>query len=132
MARHGPQRQRMIYTIGYQRLTSRRLEKIVGDLNAILVDCRHRPFSQRPEFGGDRLAEQFGTRYQQRGHEPQRPDQPLDIRILPGRDRAIPNPHGSNTPCESQPVGAIIVTHQPSRSRVVETRPSDLEKRTAE
>jgi hypothetical protein len=59
----------MIYTIGYQRLTSRRLEKIVGDLNAILVDCRHRPFSQRPEFGGDRLAEQFGTRYQQRGHE---------------------------------------------------------------
>jgi hypothetical protein len=64
----------MIYTIGYQRLTSRRLEKIVGDLNAILVDCRHRPFSQRPEFGGDRLAEQFGTRYQQRGHTPPRSD----------------------------------------------------------
>jgi hypothetical protein len=59
----------MIYTVGYQRLTSRRLEKIVGDLNAILVDCRYRPFSQRPEFGGDRLAEQFGSRYQQRGHE---------------------------------------------------------------
>jgi uncharacterized protein (DUF488 family) len=59
----------MIYTIGYQRLTSRRLEKIVGELNAILVDCRYRPFSQRPEFGGDRLAEQFGSRYQQRGHE---------------------------------------------------------------
>jgi hypothetical protein len=59
----------LIYTIGYQRLTSRRLEKIVGDLNAILVDCRYRPFSQRPEFGGDRLAEQFGSRYQQRGHE---------------------------------------------------------------
>jgi hypothetical protein len=59
----------MIYTIGYQRLTSRRLEKIVGDLDAVLVDCRYRPFSQRPEFGGDRLAEQFGARYQRRGHE---------------------------------------------------------------
>jgi len=35
----------------------------------ILVDCRHRPFSQRPEFSGDRLADQFGARYQQRGHE---------------------------------------------------------------
>jgi hypothetical protein len=32
MSRHGPQRELMIYTIGYQRLTSRRLEKIVGDL----------------------------------------------------------------------------------------------------
>jgi hypothetical protein len=60
---------KLIYTIGYQRLTSRRLEKIVGDLDAILVDCRYRPFSQRPEFSGDRLAEQFGARYQQRGHE---------------------------------------------------------------
>jgi hypothetical protein len=59
----------MIYTIGYQRLTSRRLEKIVGELDAILLDCRYRPFSQRPEFCGDRLAEQFGSRYQQRGHE---------------------------------------------------------------
>ena len=60
---------KLIYTIGYQRLTSRRLEKIVGDLDAILVDCRYRPFSQRLEFSGDRLAEQFGARYQQRGHE---------------------------------------------------------------
>jgi hypothetical protein len=60
---------KLIYTIGYQRLTSRRLEKIVGDLDAILVDCRYRPFSQRPEFSGDRLAEQYGARYQQRGHE---------------------------------------------------------------
>jgi len=60
---------KLIYTIGYQRLTSRRLEKIVGDLDAILVDCRYRPVSQRPEFSGDRLAEQFGARYQRRGHE---------------------------------------------------------------
>jgi hypothetical protein len=50
MARHTAQGSGMIYTIGYQRLTSRRLEKIVGDLDA-----------QRPEFGGDRLAEQFGA-----------------------------------------------------------------------
>ena len=27
----------MIYTIGYQRLTSRRLEKIVGELNASMA-----------------------------------------------------------------------------------------------
>jgi hypothetical protein len=33
------------------------------------VDCRYRPFSRRPEFSGDRLAEQFGSRYHQRGHE---------------------------------------------------------------
>jgi hypothetical protein len=67
--RRGRDGLKLIYTIGYQRLTSRRLEKIVGDLDAILVDCRYRPFSQRPEFSGDRLAEQFGARYQQRGHE---------------------------------------------------------------
>jgi hypothetical protein len=64
-----PQGTGMIYTIGYQRLTSRRLERIVGDLNAILIDCRYRPFSHRMEFSGHCLAEQFGTRYQQRGHE---------------------------------------------------------------
>jgi hypothetical protein len=29
----------------------------------------YRLFSQRPEFGGDRLAERFGARYQRRGHE---------------------------------------------------------------
>ena len=67
--RRGRDGLKLIYTIGYQRLTSRRLEKIVGDLDAILVDCRYRPFSQRPEFSGDRLAEQFGARCQQRGHE---------------------------------------------------------------
>jgi hypothetical protein len=59
----------LIYTIGYQRLTSLRLEAIIGDLDAILLDCRYRPFSQRPEFGGDRLAERFGARYHRRGHE---------------------------------------------------------------
>ena len=53
--RRGRDGLKLIYTIGYQRLTSRRLEKIVGDLDAILVD--YRPFSQRPEFSGDRLAE---------------------------------------------------------------------------
>ena len=67
--RRGRDGLKLIYTIGYQRLPSRRLEKIVGDLDAILVDCRYRPFSQRPEFSGDRLADQFGARYQQRGHE---------------------------------------------------------------
>jgi hypothetical protein len=39
-----------------------RLEKIVGELNAILVDCRYRPFSQRPEFGGDRSRDGRPTR----------------------------------------------------------------------
>jgi hypothetical protein len=40
-----------------------------------------------------------------------------------GRSRI---PIGSNTPCESQPVGAIIVTHQPSRSRVPRKGLDDL------
>ena len=60
---------------------------------------------------------------------PQRPDQPLNVRILPGRprrDRAIANPRGSNTPCEGQPAGAIIVAHQPGRSRVPRKGLDDL------
>jgi hypothetical protein len=59
----------MIYTIGYQRLAASRLAKLVDRLGAVLIDCRHRPYSQRPEFIGAALAARFGERYQWRGAE---------------------------------------------------------------
>jgi hypothetical protein len=58
-----------LYSIGYQRLAVARLAEIVDALGAVLVDCRYRPYSQRPEFTGAALAARFGERYQQRGAE---------------------------------------------------------------
>jgi hypothetical protein len=38
-------------------------------LDAVLIDCRHKPISRIAGFSGRELAKQFGHRYQQRGHE---------------------------------------------------------------
>ena len=68
---------------------------------------------------------------------PERPDQPFNIWVLPGRpwrDRTVPNPHRPQSTCEGLPVGAIIVAHQigwryriprmPPRSAAPATLPS--------
>jgi hypothetical protein len=52
---------------------------------------------------------------------PERPDQALDIWILPGRlgcDRALANPHARRRDRKVLSVGAIIVAHQIGRLRV--------------
>src|ERR1039457_7064017 len=52
---------------------------------------------------------------------PDRPEQALSIRILPGRprgDRAIANPHRPDSPYEDVPVSAIVVAHQIDRCSV--------------
>ena len=59
----------MIYTIGYQAITPERLAEFVEALDAQLIDCRFRPVSRKPGFGGAQLAKQFGDRYRQRGDQ---------------------------------------------------------------
>lgn len=58
----------MIYTIGYSRLTHEDLAEIVRGLDTILIDCRFKPVSRRPGFGGGQLAAALGSRYQAHGH----------------------------------------------------------------
>ena len=60
---------------------------------------------------------------------PERPDQPFNIWVLPGRpwrDRAVPNPHRPDSICECPPIGAVIVTHQIGRRRAPRERLHDL------
>lgn len=45
----------MIYTLGYQCLTPERLREIVLALDAVLLDCRAKPVSRIPGFGGRQL-----------------------------------------------------------------------------
>jgi hypothetical protein len=56
-----------IYTIGYECLKPARLSRIAEGLNAIVIDCRSRPVSRRPGFGGNQLRELLGDRYVWRG-----------------------------------------------------------------
>jgi uncharacterized protein (DUF488 family) len=57
----------MLYTIGYQRLTPQRLAQFVDALQALLVDCRHKPSSRIAGFGRYQLEQRFGMRYAWRG-----------------------------------------------------------------
>src|SRR5215467_13864759 len=60
---------------------------------------------------------------------PKRPDQPLNICVLPRRPRRyrpVSNPHRPDSTCESRPIGAIIVAHQIGRRRVPRERLHDL------
>jgi hypothetical protein len=68
----------MIYTIGYQRLTPKRLGEFVDALDAVLIDCRTNPISRIPGFGHNQLEWQFGMRYAYRG------------RMLGGRGNTTP------------------------------------------
>lgn len=45
----------MIYTLGYQFLTPERVREIVFALDAVLLDCRFKPVSRIPGFGGRQL-----------------------------------------------------------------------------
>jgi len=67
----------MIYTIGYQGLAPAALLRIVEHLDAVLIDCRHRPVSRIPGYGGNQLnlllnaGRMLGRqpmRYEQHGH----------------------------------------------------------------
>lgn len=58
----------MIYTIGYQLLTPAALAAIAARLDATVIDCRLKPVSRVPGFGGRQLAALLGSRYQQHGH----------------------------------------------------------------
>lgn len=54
---------RPIYTIGYQKLRLARLVEIVQALDAVLVDVRSVPYSQRTEFSRPTLENALGNRY---------------------------------------------------------------------
>jgi hypothetical protein len=56
-----------IFTIGYARLRPRRLAEIATGLDATVIDCRVKPVSRIPGFGGRQLAQLLGARYEQRG-----------------------------------------------------------------
>lgn len=56
----------MFYTIGYQTLTPDYLQKLVADLDVILVDVRSATRSRIRGFGGRQLAELLGDRYAHR------------------------------------------------------------------
>jgi hypothetical protein len=59
----------MIYTIGYEKLSVDFLDRLLTALGATLIDCRFKPVSRKPGFGGNQLRERFGERYEQRGHQ---------------------------------------------------------------
>ena len=59
----------------------------------------------------------------------ERPDQALNIWVLPGRsrgNRAVPNPHRPDSPYEGLPVSAVVVAHQIGRRGVPRERFHDL------
>lgn len=58
-----------IYTIGYQRLRLARLVEIVQRLDAVLVDVRSVPYSQRKEFSRPSLESALGNRYVWKGRD---------------------------------------------------------------
>jgi hypothetical protein len=57
-----------IYTIGYQRLAPSRLLHIAQQLDALVVDCRFKPVSRKPSFGGRQLSFLLGDRYTWKGN----------------------------------------------------------------
>jgi hypothetical protein len=50
----------MIFTIGYQRLST---DKLAGVLDALLVDVRSTPISRKAGYSGKALRERFGSDY---------------------------------------------------------------------
>src|SRR5215831_7988695 len=58
-----------LYTIGYQRLPLSRLVEIVNELDALLVDCRLKPYSWNADFRRDKLQTTFGKRYIWKGKD---------------------------------------------------------------
>lgn len=58
-----------IYTIGYQRLRLAPLVEIVQRLDAVLVDVRSVPYSQRKEFSRPSMEKALGNRYVWKGRD---------------------------------------------------------------
>jgi len=53
----------MIFTIGYQNIKRKRLQSVVDELSAALVDIRYVPFSQNPFWTQPQLQETFKENY---------------------------------------------------------------------
>jgi hypothetical protein len=53
----------MIFTIGFQKLPLGTLERILGALDALLIDVRSHPMSRKPGYSGKALRERFGDNY---------------------------------------------------------------------
>lgn len=57
----------MLYSIGYQRLRPEELLHVAEALDAVVVDCRARPFSRKAGFGKKQIAALLGERYLWKG-----------------------------------------------------------------
>jgi len=50
-----------IYTLGYQASTPEAVKRYVADLDALLVDIRHAPFSRDPRWAGSSIRNWLGS-----------------------------------------------------------------------
>lgn len=61
-------RKKMLYTIGYEKLSIKRLKEIVENLTiSQIVDCRSTPTSRNPEYSITKLQEVFGSKFVWKG-----------------------------------------------------------------
>lgn len=58
----------MIFSIGYENLSTGGLEALVQTLDAVIIDCRAVPRSRKPGFGQRQLERLLGKRYEAHGH----------------------------------------------------------------
>lgn len=82
----------MIYTLGYEALTPRRVGSICTALDAVLLDCRFKPVSRIPGFGARQL-EALMTLAPGEAGKLDNPDQPRYLRmghLLGGRGHVTP------------------------------------------
>lgn len=52
-----------IYTLGYGNWTIDEVDDLLRDGTAVLLDVRHAPYTTKPGFSKEELAERFGERY---------------------------------------------------------------------
>lgn len=52
-----------LYTLGYARWSIEEVERQIDELDALLTDVRHSPYTSKPGFSKPKLASRFGTDY---------------------------------------------------------------------
>jgi uncharacterized protein (DUF488 family) len=52
-----------LYTLGYAQWSIEEVDRQIDELDALLVDVRHSPYTSKPGFSKPELASRFGTDY---------------------------------------------------------------------